>query len=283
MVDATLYGQQAEDRAAGALSETTGAAPGTGPRVLVLTQGGPNPEILINALKHRFSDLVVVEERSESKKRMLRRKAKRFGWPQAIGQMATMAASKFGKPLARRRAEEIVRQFAVDPQQDPSLVRRKIDSANGPEFRRLLAELRPAVLFLVSCRILTPATLAAVPCPVLNFHAGINPAYRGQQGGYWARVMRDEKNFGATVHLVDAGVDTGAVLYQARVAPAARDTMHTYPLLLTAAGAGIAVRAVADALSGELRPQEVHVAQSRQWYHPPIWQWLWNGVRRGIW
>ncbi len=254
-----------------------------GARVVVLTQGGPNPEILINTLKRHFPDLVVIEEAPESKKRMLRQKARRFGWLQAIGQMATMAVSKFGKPFTRTRAQEIIQQFHVDPQPDPSLKRFQIDSANGPDFRRLIDELKPAVLFLVSCRLLTRSALEAIPCPVLNFHAGINPAYRGQQGGYWSRVMRDEENFGATVHLVDAGVDTGDVLFQVRVTPSTKDTMHTYPLLLTAAGTSIAVRAVGAALSGNLRPQELKTTKSRQWYHPTIWTWVWNGITRGIW
>lgn len=257
--------------------------PCTGTRVVVLTQGGTNPEILINVLKRHFPDLVVIEEAPESKKQMLHQKARRFGWPIAIGQIATMAVSKFGKPFTQKRAQEIIRQFHVDPQPDLSLKRLKIDSANGPEFQIHIAELKPAVVFLVSCRLLKRETLEAIPCPVLNFHAGINPTYRGQQGGYWSRVMRDEENFGATVHLVDAGVDTGEILYQVRVKPSKSDTMHTYPLLLTAAGAQIAVRAVGAALSGEVHPQEMTCRKSRQWYHPTIWTWVWNGISRGIW
>lgn len=271
--------------AVGATSPDPGARPsaGTGTRVVVVTQGGPNPEILVNALKHQFADLVVIEEQPESKKQMLLQKARRFGWPTAIGQIATMAVSKFGKRFTTSRAEEIVRQYRVDTNRDASLQRHNVDNANSEQFLRLVAELKPAVLFLVSCRILKPATLAAVPSPVLNFHAGINPAYRGQQGGYWARVMKDDANFGATVHLVDAGVDTGDVLHQVRVSPSKRDTMHTYPLLITAAGADSVVLALQEALSGKLKPQKIENSPSRQWYHPTVWTWLWNGISRGIW
>ncbi|MCD2181944.1 formyl transferase [Rhizobium sp. GN54] len=272
------------DGQAGATDRTPARtqASATGP-VVVLTQGGPNPEILINALKRHVPELVVIEEKPESKKDMLRLKARRLGWATAFGQMATMAASKFGKPLARRRAAAIVREYGADPRPDPALRRLSVDSANSEAFPRALDELKPAVLFLVSCRMLKPSTLAAISCPVLNFHAGINPQYRGQQGGYWARVMGDEANFGATVHLVDAGVDTGGVIGQVRVTPTRKDTLHTYPLLLTAAGTDIAVRAVTDALAGALRPVEATQAPSRQWYHPTLWSWLWTGMTRGIW
>jgi hypothetical protein len=58
--------------------------------------------------------------------------------------------------------------------------------------------------------------------------------------------------------------------------------MHTYPLLQTAASTDIVIKAIDDALSGTLKPLTAN-GPSRQWYHPPIWTWLWNGVTRGIW
>ena len=72
------------------------------------------------------------------------------------------------------------------------------------------------------------------------------------------------------------------MLYQSRTTPSKRDTMHTYPLLQTAASAGIIIKALEDAVTGNLKPLKI-AAPSRQWYHPPIWTWLWNGVTRGIW
>ena len=133
------------------------------------------------------------------------------------------------------------------------------------------------------CRLLTPATLQALQCPVINFHAGINPAYRGQMGGYWALVERDRGNFGATVHLVDKGVDTGATLYEKRLKPSPSDTIATYPLLLTAASVDIAVSAIEDALSGSLAPQPPSPGKSVLRFPPTIWTWLWNGLTKRIW
>jgi hypothetical protein len=42
------------------------------------------------------------------------------------------------------------------------------------------------------------------------------------------------------------------------------------------------VRAVGDALEGKLTVV-ANDAPSRQWYHPPIWQYLATGFFRGIW
>jgi folate-dependent phosphoribosylglycinamide formyltransferase PurN len=251
-------------------------------KILVMTAGGVNPQVMINALAARFPDLHVIEERPETKGEILRRRARNLGWLNATGQMATMIASRLGKKLAERRSEEIIRQFGLSERRDPSMPMTHVSSLNSAECHAAVTELSPAVVFTISCRILSKATLAAISCPVINFHAGINPMYRGQMGGYWARVEEDEKNFGATVHLVDAGVDKGASLHEHRVTPSGADTIATYPLLLTAASTGIAIRAIEDALSGNLRPYRP-TGRSALRYPPPIWTWVRHGITKGIW
>ena len=137
-------------------------------------------------------------------------------------------------------------------------------------------------MLLVGCRIVKPEILSQIRCPVLNYHAGINPQYRGMNGGYWALASGDAGNFGTTVHLVDAGVDTGGILYQARGKPAPDDNIMTYAHRLAALSRDMCVRAVGDALDGKLTvvPSD---GPSRQWYHPTIWQYLWTGLTRGVW
>ncbi|ANK72740.1 MULTISPECIES: formyl transferase [Ensifer] len=260
-------------------NQAAGGRPG---RVVVVTAGGENPWIMINAFSAHFADVAVVEEQPESKGLFLRRRARKLGWLTALGQLATMIASRFGKRFTRKRADEIFATYKVSGKPDPSIPVKSIASINDTDAIAQVRALKPDVVFLISCRMLKAETLAAFPCPVLNFHAGINPAYRGLMGGYWAQVNNDLENFGATVHLVDAGVDTGGVLYQSRQKPAPHDTMHTYPLLQTAASTDIAIAAVGDALAGKLQVIDV-AGPSRQWYHPPIWTWIWNGLKRGIW
>lgn len=254
----------------------------TSPTIAMLIQPGQNPEIVVNAVKAAFANLVVIEEQPESKAFFIRRRARKLGWAQALGQLATMIVSKYGKRFTTARVAAILEEFGANDRRDSAIRRIAVPSANSPEFLKALEDIRPAALLLVSTRMLTAKTLAAIACPVLNLHAGINPQYRGLQGGYWSRVMRDEENFGTTVHLVDAGVDTGGVLRQLRLEPSKRDTMHTYPLLQTAAATGMVVACLGDAVTGNLKPLKI-AAPSRQWYHPPIWTWLWNGLTRGIW
>lgn len=250
--------------------------------ILIVTAGGRNPQIMINALKARFGNVSVLLEQPESKAVFLKRRARKLGWITAAGQFATMVASKFGKRFTEKRAEDILRDYGVSDAADPMTEVVEIESINSAAAIERIRAMDPAVVFLISCRMLSMSTLSAISCPVINFHAGINPQYRGLMGGYWSRVENDEENFGATVHLVDTGVDTGAILYQSRMKPSKSDTMHTYPLLQTAASTDIAIRAIEDALCGTLKPLPAN-GTSRQWYHPPVWTWLWNGFTRGIW
>ncbi|RWX78382.1 formyl transferase [Neorhizobium lilium] len=251
-------------------------------RIVVMTAGGLNPQVMVNALARHFSDIHVIAEQPESKLAILKRRAKRFGWPHALGQLGTTIASRLGKTIAASRAAEIIEQYGLSGEPNPAIPVSHLASLNDPACHALVTKLEPAAIFTISCRILSPATLAAAPCPVINFHAGINPVYRGQMGGYWARVEGDEANFGGTVHLVDKGTDTGAILYESRVAPSKRDTMATYPLLITAASTAVAIQALQDAVSGALRPYEP-AGRSVLRFPPPLWTWLYHGLTKGIW
>ncbi|MGN7293470.1 formyl transferase [Rhizobium sp. SAFR-030] len=251
-------------------------------RVAVLTAGGPNPQVMINVLAAHFPNLQVIQENSETKRTLLKRRARRLGWLTALGQLATMIVSRFGKTLAARRSAEILSSHNLSDAFDTALPVRRVASLNDPEVHAVLAELNPDLVFTISCRLLSRVTLAAISCPVVNFHAGINPTYRGQMGGYWARVERDEENFGATIHLVDAGTDTGKTLQEIRLRPSPRDTISTYPLLLTAAGAHQVVAALRAVLDGTAAPYAPE-GRSELRFPPPLWTYLYHGLTRGIW
>jgi hypothetical protein len=251
-------------------------------RIVVMTAGGTNPQVMINALARHFPDLHVIEEQPESKKTLLKRRARRFSWFTALGQLATMIASRLGKGVAAKRSDEIVREHGLSGDVDPKIPVTHVASLNDPACHAAVTELKPAAIFTISCRILSPVTLAAIPCPVINFHAGINPMYRGQMGGYWSLVEGDDKNFGPTVHLVDKGIDTGGTLYEKRLTPTPKDTMATYPLLMTASATDIAVKALQDALSGNLKPFQPQGTSALR-FPPPIWTWVYYGITKRIW
>ncbi|MEO5757819.1 MAG: formyl transferase [Mesorhizobium sp.] len=250
--------------------------------IVIVTEGGPHIWAIVNAIVDRLGPVNVILEAPESKKQLLLRRARRQGWISALGQLGTMVLTRLGKRFFAGHAAHIIdtNMLKTEPRPGQSIV--SVPSANAPECLEIIAKLQPRVVFLAGCRMLTRETLSKIPCPVINYHAGITPKYRGMNGGYWALVSNDADNFGATVLLVDAGVDTGGALRQVRGKAERGDSISSYALRQAAFSRDICVEAVSDVLAGKLATIDPDLA-SKQWYHPTIWFYLWTGIRTGIW
>jgi phosphoribosylglycinamide formyltransferase-1 len=85
------------------------------------------------------------------------------------------------------------------------------------ELARALAERRVEAVALAGfMRVLTPEFLAAFPERVLNIHPSLLPAFPGTHAQRQA-LAHGVKVSGCTVHFVDHGTDTGAIVAQAAV------------------------------------------------------------------
>ena len=122
---------------------------------------------------------------------MIRRRARLLGWATALGQVGFGVAQRLLWPNTER-IEAIWRLHGLDPSPPRHVTVHRVPSVNSDECRRLLAALAPAVVAVYGTRILKRETLLAVPAPFINYHAGINPKYRGQHPGYWALAQGDE-------------------------------------------------------------------------------------------
>ena len=250
--------------------------------MLFLTRGNDLGRIAARKLAAAFPDLKIVVERPVARATLLRGRLKRLGPLQVAGQMAFIPVARALHYGSRARIAEILAQHRLEPRWPDGCERIEVPSVNSPECVAAIERLKPRVVLVLGTRIIDRKTLAAIKAPLINYHAGITPKYRGIHGGYWAMAEGDLENFGVTVHLVDPGIDTGAVLYQARLAPAAADNYATFPYLQLAAVLPLIEQAARDALAGKLNPQTVSLP-SRLWSHPTIWSYLAAGLRRSAW
>ncbi|CAM5652129.1 Phosphoribosylglycinamide formyltransferase [Mycolicibacterium aubagnense] len=250
--------------------------------IVVVTEGGGHIWAIVNAITDHFASVTVVLETPVSKWSLLKRRAKRQGWISVFGQIGTMVLVRLGKRFGTAHAEEIVAEYNLKTEPKPGQDIVHVSSANAPETIKAIADIKPGVVLLAGCRVLTRDTLAAIPCPVINYHAGVNPKYRGMNGAYWALVNNDTENFGTTVHLVDGGVDTGAVLRHTRGAPGRGDTISSYPLRQAAISRDACVDVIGKVLAGGIEPFDPGLP-SQIWFHPTVWFYVWTGIRRGIW
>ena len=181
-------------------------------RICVITAGGPYPWIIINALGQKFGPIDVLMEEPEPRSLFLKRRARKIGWFATAGQFATMVLVRLGKKRFAARIDRIVAENGLKEEPRPEHTIVDVDSINSGDCVAALKRLDPKVVLLVGCRIVKTEILSQIRCPVLNYHAGISPQYRGMNGGYWALASGDPGNFGTTVHLVDAGIDTGGIM-----------------------------------------------------------------------
>ncbi|MGH6737378.1 MAG: formyl transferase [Methyloceanibacter sp.] len=221
-------------------------------RIVVLVAEGELANIVVNHLASRFGPITVLKEEPESKRAILRRRTRLVGPVYACGQALCGILLKIVAKRSRARIREICAEhgLAAGAPVDVEIV--SVGSVNSEACRRALKEIDPQVVAVYGTRIIGKQALAAVACPFINYHAGITPKYRGQHPAYWARVENDADHAGMTIHLVDEGVDTGAVLYQAPVRFAPGDNITTYQFVQMAAALPLFVRAIEDALTGRL-------------------------------
>ncbi len=180
-----------------------------------------------------------------------------------------------------KRSKKIIEDYKLNADPIPPEKIVKVNSINEDHVLELLQKIQPDLVIVNGTRIISKKILNAIQCPFINTHTGITPMYRGVHGGYWALVNNDRENCGVTIHLVDAGIDTGGCLYQAQIAPTKEDTFVTYPLLQTAQALDILTKAVGDALQNNLKICNKS-GRSELWYHPSIGQYFYNRIFRKI-
>lgn len=109
----------------------------------------------------------------------------------------------------------------------PGPFRTKMSPEAEEEMVRLLREASVDFVVLAGfMRVVKEPLLHAFPGRILNIHPSLLPAFRGLEA--WRQALESGvPEAGCTVHLVDAGVDTGAILGQSRVPVLPEDTAET--------------------------------------------------------
>lgn len=100
----------------------------------------------------------------------------------------------------------------------------RVPTLNGDEAREALRRLGAEVAISLDNAIIGPETFSLPEHGTINVHHGAVPDYRGGPPVFWE--LRDGLDrVGFTVHLIDAGIDTGPVLAQGNVPIERRGTL----------------------------------------------------------
>ena len=250
-------------------------------RIVLLAGDGLSTRVMYHALREEFDIVEVIIERKPSALKMLRHRARKLGMAQTLGQLGFILYSRLLGSNSHSRIEQLLHRHGLSDAPIPAQAITHVSSANASGVASRLRKLAPQAVVVNGTRILSKKLLATVNAPFINTHMGITPAYRGVHGGYWALINDDRAHCGVTVHLVDAGVDTGSILYQALITPEADDNFATYPILQLVQGLPLMRAALRDVIAGRLTPR-VSEGPSQQWYHPTLFGYWKTRLQRGV-
>jgi len=87
---------------------------------------------------------------------------------------------------------------------------------NSPEFINKLHEFAPDVIINQSELLLKKAILQVPKIGIINRHGSLLPHFRGRLASFWSH-FREPPEYGATIHFVDKGIDSGPIILQERL------------------------------------------------------------------
>jgi folate-dependent phosphoribosylglycinamide formyltransferase PurN len=223
-------------------------------------------------------------EAPPSRLSLARRRIHKLGWWTVVGQVAFIVlVMPVLRLSSRRRVGEIANECGFDF--GPIEGAEHVGSVNDAQTVSRLQALKPTVVVVHGTRIISDHVLRSIDVPIVNVHVGITPWFRGVHGGYWALVEEHPELVGTTVHLIDAGIDTGGILGQATFQPSERDNIASYPYLHLACVVPVLADVVTQLITGA-SPQVVlplaGAERSVLRSHPTAWGYLMKRVRQRV-
>jgi len=98
---------------------------------------------------------------------------------------------------------------------------------NTPEVVEFLGARKVDTVAVYGTNLIKPPLLTAFSGRMINMHLGLSPYYRGTATNFYPLVNGEPEYVGATIHVIDAGIDSGPILRHARPEIVAGDRPHT--------------------------------------------------------
>lgn len=247
-------------------------------KIIFLASDCESSRWVYHALKPEFNLAAAVIEQPVTKKTLIKGRIKKIGMLTVLGQVLFSAiVVPLLKIKARRRKADLMNQYRLNGNEFGNENLFRVKSVNDEYCLQLLKQLQPDIVIVNGTRIISKKILQCTPAVFMNMHVGITPMYRGSHGGYWALYNKDSANFGTTIHVIDTGIDTGAVLKQVFTHPSERDNFTTYPILQAAVGIAALKDALKDVIADDYT-LTANIEKGNIYHQPTIWQYVMGQV-----
>jgi methionyl-tRNA formyltransferase len=129
---------------------------------------------------------------------------------------------------------------------------RKITSNIVNEIRNI----NPDLIISAYYRKIFPKELIDIPrLGIVNIHPSLLPFYRGPVPTAWA-ILNNESEFGITLHKVDAGIDTGDILFQSKHEIDPDESGYDLYLRAMQLGSDLFINNFNDIISNKVQPKK---------------------------
>ena len=156
---------------------------------------------------------------------------------------------------------------------------------NDPNEIDQMSELSPDAVLVFGTGLLRTRIIERFAGRIINLHLGLSPYYRGAGTNFWPLVNREPEFVGATVHYLDAGIDTGPLIAHARPTFDPSDGPHDVGNKAIIAGADTLVRAARAHAAGILKPVQQtskgHLYQRKHFSADAV-RTLWRNFESGM-
>ena len=127
---------------------------------------------------------------------------------------------------------------------------------NDPDRIAAMRQAAPDVVLVFGTGLLAQSLIDEFPERILNIHLGLSPYYRGAGTNFWPLVNGEPEYCGATIHFLDAGVDSGPIIAHVRPDIRKGDGPHDIGNKTIVAAAGALIDAALALDAGQLRGVE---------------------------
>jgi hypothetical protein len=212
-------------------------------KVALLTKPYPLATVLERRLATTGCLVGVVHEKTDSGWRGVKRDAqrlvKRLGAVRALDVVAYQISQRLFRARELRRNVEAVLPTPA-PHASGDVPRASFPTLNAAAVHRGDPRAGAGHARRAGTGILKPETFGLAPL-VVNLHCGVLPEYRGHDSTFWAMHAGDFDRVGASLHVIDAGVDTGSLIAVARVPCRSGDSDLDAWIAAFAAGIDLAI------------------------------------------
>ena len=231
-------------------------------KIVFMTNKHPHAGVLLRHIKQagiELDTIILEDTQAGSYWKQIKGYQKKIGWVdtfKVVSKLAYTRYVKYGHLIKPEFYEAYARQVVSVPH------------FNKEECENLLTQLAPDIIVLGGARIIKDHILEKANVCVLNAHPGLLPQYRGVDVTAWA--IHNGDPIGATVHVVDPGVDTGDIIERKELPltpGAGLDQLNDELTELCGELMARAIQRIVEAGQVEAMPQER--ADGKQYYRMP--------------